>query len=216
MKTTEVLKTFKNIFEESKFEEAKEYLIKYEDAFEKNVFSYNRGVVDFNLSNFSYAKLHLERAVKNGFDSKEARKLLTDIDQNLSITRAQEAVTIQDNLIEKTEFLSIDIALIFSLVLLVGGTLSLKKIYGTSLKIACLFVTAIPLVWTLYYMTNFTSYIALEERELREGPSKLFEDTFTMPAGIKYVISKRYKNWGYVTYPEKYSGWLKLKLKEQI
>lgn len=216
MKTTEVLKTFQSKFEENKLEEAKEYLIKYENVFEKNVYSYNRGIIDFNLANYTVAKLYLERAIKSGLDSKEANKLLKDINQNLSITRAQESVTIKDHIIETTELISTDVSLILSASLLLVGIFSLKRIYGLSLKIMTTVLTALPLLWVVFYITNYKVFVALDERELREGPSKIFEDTFNMPSGIKYIISKRYNNWAYVTYPDKYSGWLILRSKEQI
>ncbi len=216
MKTTDVVKTFKNLFESNELDKAKEYLIDYQDAFEENVYSYNRGVIEFNLANFPESKLYLEKAIKSGLDSKAVKDLISQVDQNLGIKRAQESITITDHLIEKTELISIDITLIMSAALLLGGLISLKKIYGVSLKIMTLLLTTIPFAWSLYYMNYYSTFIATEDREMREGPSKIFEDTFNMPEGIKYIISKRYKNWGYVTYPSKYSGWLKIRSKEKI
>ena len=42
------------------------------------------------------------------------------------------------------------------------------------------------------------------------------EDSFELPAGVEYTISKHYKNWGYILYPAKYNGWLQLDEKERI
>lgn len=216
MKTTQLLNSFKKSYETENFLEAKNLLLSNKELFESNVFFFNLGIVEFRLENYAYSKLLLNRAQVNGLESEQSKEILKTINTNLSITRAQDPVTIKDHLISTTHFVGVDIIIIISSLLILVTLIKLKEIYGLTLKLLAIVFVSLPLVWSLNFKLRFEDFVSLTNKEVREGPSNIFTDSFNLPEGIKYTISKRYKDWVFITYPNKYSGWIKFSYEEKI
>jgi len=215
METIEALQTFKNYYKNENYQEALDFLGK-NNIFSTDIQLYNLGLLNFKTQNYSKAKLLLEKAKSNGFDSPEVNKLLADSNSSLGIVEAQRSDTFKDNLIHNTQRVNVDLLMVSSLIAILILVINLKRISALFLRITLLIVFILPLAWSVVYKLSYQSYIALEDRQVRAGPSEMFDDSFIMPSGIKYTVSKNYKSWGYITYPDKYSGWVILKSKEQI
>lgn len=215
METIAALETFKNYYKNENYQEALDFLRK-NNIFSNDIQLYNLGLLNFKTQNYSQAKLLLERAKNNGFDSPEVSKLLADSNSSLGIVEAQSANTLKDSLIYNTQRVNVDLLMVSSLIAVLILVINLKRISALFLRIALLIIFILPLAWSVVYKLSYNSYIALEDRQVRAGPSRMFDDSFVMPTGIKYIISKKYKNWGYITYPDKYSGWVILDTKEKI
>lgn len=215
MQTIEAIKTFEKLYTEKKYEDALEFL-KKNKIFEDNIQTFNLGLINFNLQNYSRSKLLLEKVKTLGFESEVTNDLIKKSDFSLGIAQAQRPETIKDHIISNTEAINVDVLLISSLIATLIVLIKIQKIYGIFLRISTLMIFLIPLSWSIVYKLNYKTYVSLEDKEIHSGPSQMFDDTFPLPEGIKYTISKTYKDWGYITYPDKYSGWIKIDNEERI
>lgn len=216
MKTMDALANFQQQFEKEQYQDALNTLNQNRTSLDASIYNYNVGLINFKLDNFSTTKLHIERAKKQGFDSAESRLLLNRCNESLGLTNVSKPDTIFDNMIFYTNSIGENTLIIISFFFLTLLILNLKKVYGFVPKLLCVLFLFIPLVFGLLSKFYFLDYVALGKRDIYPGPSKMFSDIFEMPDGMLYRISKKYKSWGFVIYPDKYRGWIIINNGEKI
>ena len=59
-----------------------------------------------------------------------------------------------------------------------------------------------------FYANNYSDAVVLTDKSLFEGPSNIFDQTGTLPAGLKVTISKERDGWLFIEFPDSYRGWV--------
>lgn len=196
---------FQSLIEQKEFSKAKNILLSDKEI-SKPLKAYNLGYIEYIQGNYVDARILLESAKSEGLYSVELIKALDEVKQKLQIVGIED----QSSAFEKAiiESLSYSEDLIFSLISVFG--LIAAVCFYFSRKIIAIIPLAISLVIISYYLIIYNQYqlsFAVNEANIHEGPSRIFEQTQRTLRGMRIVVDKVEGDWSHIKYPEQYSGW---------
>lgn len=204
------LKTLEKFYVDKKFDEGIDFLLDHKSDLKTSTFHYYFGSFEMKIGNLALGKYHLKLAVKNGFVQEDVFHNLNVAEQSLQLQKSESSLSIQDQAL----FTSLNVhtewyilfALALSLVVLVAywrEWLSKKRWVVLGILIACA-----PLLVKLSWLDSHRFAVALKEAEVREGPSKLYEISGKLPAGLTLIIGRVYNGQVYIKSPSEYEGWV--------
>lgn len=200
---------FKDLVKQKKWGDA-EALLESHDVFPELIQNYNLALVKTKLEKFAEARFTLEVARKQGFINKESNQLLDSITNSLGITRISSEYSLKDNLVLNLkpyyDSALVLIPVILSFLVVLGLIKKVKSILFIAVFLFCFSIGSI------YELSKGQMGIAMESIPVREGPSKMFEQTQEVPAGMKVIYHKsEIENWYQIEYPEYLKGWFQPK-----
>ena len=84
------------------------------------------------------------------------------------------------------------------------------KLYSSKTALAVLLILALlPLGFKGIALYGLKEAVVLKETKIYDGPSQIFSDIRTLPAGVKVLLSTENEGWLFIEYPRHLNGWLK-------
>lgn len=206
------LNSFKKLYLQKDYMEAKKWLQSNKDQFEQSVYHYNLGTIHYKLQEFPEARLYFELAMKEGLYTPSLFKNLQQTKNVLKIQEFEKPQTPLDYWYQGgSEVSLIPLACLFFMVsipVILGKYLKkISLLTGTILMI----LGALPLALKVFYFNQFQYMIPLTKQNIFEGPSKIFEVTSYPPPGAKLLVKKQEGDWLKVLSPTHGSGWIEKK-----
>lgn len=170
---------------------------------------------DYNLAYISYKKNDLveslyllEKSKFSGLLSEEVDQAIISVKKDLGIYSVEkESFNIVDDIYLNTATINFDLFLSLVGILLFSFIFfSFKQKLKTSLF---MLASTIVLGVFTYNINTLKTYINEAETIVYEGPSGIFDEKQIIPIGTKVILTKKFKQWSYIKYPEIYSGWVK-------
>jgi hypothetical protein len=203
-----VLLDFQSFFMAKEYDKAKEVLTKNKDQFDHGVYYHNMAMISYQKGDLAQTRLFLEKAKREGFDGLEINKKITEVKKELGITYLEEVENMHDFIYSQYHaypqaiWYSSGIALCLIIVLIFKKKMHL---YGVLLSA---FLITISILYKIYLSTT---YLVLWNQEvtLYQGPSSVFETTFTVPQGSLMILREHKEGWKKVVFPSNAEGWVK-------
>ncbi len=202
-----VIEKFKESYLSADWKSAQEILIKNKDLFDRGIFHYNLGTVLYKEGDFPAARFHFEKAKINGYFTSETNHNLFAVKEKLKTEVYEKPVNSEGRLYYELNAIPGDLYITMTLLCLIC-LFSLRKYVQKYFFLILFLLSFTPVVVKYYYQDRIQPAIALKELEVFEGPSEIFSQSNTVPAGIKVMIGKEKDSWYYIEYPLQYSGWI--------
>lgn len=198
--------TLHSYYSKSQYKEAIEFLKKNSDSINPEIYHYNVGVFYAKSNNWVSARLHFEKAGKEGFLGYELENNLKVTKQNLGINSIESSSSFQIS--EALYQAPTQLFVVITLIALITAFATMMKIKKTWLRVIIICFCFSPLAIKSIYLGQ-KSYIVTSDALVYDGPSKnIFEEIQNIPQGIKIRASKKKKDWFFIRYPESFSGWI--------
>jgi hypothetical protein len=203
----DALALFKESYLKNDFGKSLEILESHKSAIHEGLWHYNKSVIHAKLGQFPLARFHLIKAEKAGFETLELALNKRIIEENLKISNLEKSLGFTDTAIKTSLFSSQGLNLTLALLLLLVAVIlwikkSSKKIISTLMLVSYFFILF------NFWIRNWNLGITLNEEQLYEGPSVIFQTNSKLPPGILVVTLKK-DQWLKVIYPSRFSGWIK-------
>ncbi len=190
------------------WDQAKDVLIENKVKFQKGLFHYNLGTVLYKQEQFAAARYHFEKALLNGFYQNESIHNLFVVKKKIQAETYEKPVTYEGHFY--LSVLSYPTSFFVSLTLLfILATVLAKKHISRYVLVFLLFISLFPIGIKSYTDTFHHKAVTLSEISVYEGPSGIFSESSSLPAGIKVILGKQKDGWIYIKYPLQFSGWVK-------
>lgn len=193
------------------YAQARELVLKHKDEFALEIFHYNLGTLYLKEKQFPAARYHFEKALHLGLVDARLKKNLNTTIKGLSISTPE--LSFKDQFIETASSLSLGGLTSVSLTLLLIWALFsrfIAKRFGRALLILSFCFCLLPFAGR-FYLQNLHKGVVLEDTWLREGPSKIYEQSGKIPGGTRVILGSFSQNWALVVSPTYYSGWVPVK-----
>ncbi|MCO4753877.1 MAG: tetratricopeptide repeat protein [Bacteriovoracaceae bacterium] len=205
----DVQSKYKELFSESRHDEAVDLLKKSEALFDPAIYHYNLGVNYAKLENLPMARLHLEKSINLGFKTPESQKSLEHVKEVLGVEALETKSSLKDYSLDLALDTSLVTGINITLLLIFILLLKIRKIKKNWIKLLCLAISLGPFLSQAYLKKEYTSVMSVEKLDVLRGPSSIFEQTQELPPGMKFTISSSEGDWVYVVVPQSHSGWIK-------
>lgn len=198
----QVITTLENHIKNSEFDKAFKFL--KEQNFDRPIELFNEAFINFAKEDFVEAKYLLFQAKKSGLVTDELLMAMDQVNLSLGVSdyyTNYETFLLEYKMLPEEVFMTSFLG-IASLIFLCAGlrkwllsflfsvlTLSLAGFHFSTLDKKLLYTT--------------------EETQVLKGPSKIFETTAILPAGVRIIVTKQDSGWSYIDLPQEYKGWVK-------
>ena len=203
-----IIVEFQNLVEKESYDKALGLLLQNKQEFEPGVFYYNKGVLEARREDFVAARVSLEKSIKEGYLHKDLVKNLEMIKNNLGVDYLEQNNDFQTDFINTTLSFEIYTSLIISSLVLISLHLLFKNIKSLYTTPLILLISALPTVFHYYLKDNYEIVVISEETIMRKGPSKIFEEEDSLPAGMKLTVKKKLGDWTHIVSPSSHQGWI--------
>ncbi len=209
---TDSLKKLEQSFVEKNFEQARDTLLNIKSKIPEGLFHYNLGSIQAAEGKYPAARYNFEIAKKKDFTHPALYKNIKTVEARLSVKT--ESYTFKESFM--TGFLSLNAGVYLSaglvLSILIVFIINKLKVKSILLTICiCLFLQVPFLSKVIYFDKEYLDAINLKDIEVYQGPSKIYDVIDTLPAGRKFIVSKGNDGWFFITYPNRFSGWVERK-----
>lgn len=190
------------------WKKAESLILNHKDEFDAGVYYFNLGIIKLKQQDFVGARIALETAKKNAFESLVLDEALNETKEALS----SEAIESVDAW-EKVEISLIELPIQFyiSLTVVILITFLLIKKYLDSIvtKVFWILFAFIPLLFKLLFFPQMQTLVTTTDLPVYFGPSKVFEKVSELPPGIKIYTGKNVDSkWLQVLFPKNQQGWV--------
>jgi len=203
----DVLKTVESLYANKDFDGALKILKENQNTLPQGVWNYNMGTIYGKTGELALARYHFLQAEASGFSEAELLKNKALVENSLTTSRYEEAVSVNDYLIKNALFASEGLltTLAFICLLFSLGILSkTKKVKSALLLLIPVLVFACLNLW----INSWPKKIVIETQTIKEGPSAIFNNQGELPLGVMLITTKK-DGWLYIQYPSRFNGWIK-------
>ena len=204
-------KKYQELFANSQHEKAIELLKSSKGKFEPALYHYNLGVNYAKTNELPLARFHFEKSKDSGFYSLEVSKNLEQVKELLQVESVEANTSVRDHVYDFVLSSSIYSGANLSLALLLLLLFQMKKISRGWVRIILALAMIFPFAFQWSLKERYDQTIALTQKEVWRGPSKIFEQTQEIPAGMKFIVSENFNGWRYVVSPSSHQGWIQNK-----
>jgi hypothetical protein len=208
----ELLKSLETLYLEGKYEQAREQILKNKLEFSEGLFHYNLGTVLSKTGKVAAGRYHFEKAQKAGYVDTKNLNNLEYVKSQLQVNDLSTSDNFGDQAIESLMSIPVSLYLSMTLILFITFVLFIKyKIVSNNIVKILLFVIALsPIALNQLYLNKKSFAVSLQEVKLHEGPSKVYEEKGTVPAGAKFLLGRFDKGWVFIERPLQLSGWVRV------
>lgn len=208
---SELLK-FKELIDQTQYEQATKYLNKYKQNFDTGLYEYNQAYLSYKQDNFVAARLWIEKSLRSGNYSPRSLSALGEIKGALGVQYLEQAEGPSDYwhqaffLLPQGPLFSIFLSFILVWVVF---AFKVKNIYVTVMSFIFLVLISLAGVYT-----SVTKYQVLltKEHSYYNGPSTIFDVEGTLPPGLKLILTDDEENgWAQIIAPRTIEGWIEKK-----
>ena len=198
------------LYTQGDFVAARKLLVEKKETLSEGLFHYNLGTLYAKEGNWALGRFHLEKAFTKNFANRMLFNNLEAVKSELNVLELGERGSLSERSVDASLSLPPASWLSFTLVLLLLWLLSIKKqwIESSLWRGVCLLVTLVPLLYSQIYLERMRYAIVLEDTQIHEGPSNIYEDSGTLKAGSKIIVGKSNNGRYLILYPELLSGWI--------
>jgi len=195
---------FNELLEKKNYDLVIEHLEKLNTP--KELMFFHKAFISYDQGDLVGARILLEKAKLNGFYSPEVKQALEVVKRDLQINYIESDQSFIDKFVVESKSVSdlfYPTVSLFFLLLMIG-------LWAKKFKILSLLMLSISILSISFYgyLTFISLNISKDENIVRTGPSRIFEEAQKIPAGLRFVITKKYKDWSYVDFPKDYRGWI--------
>lgn len=210
VKTTEILDTAKTYYLNGDYEAAKGVILEGKEDLDSGLFHYNLGSIYLKMGKLGPARLHLEKAKKEGFSFPMLWKNLDYVKGQSQVFDPTKSKNFQEVFVGKTLDISMSGVVIFSLIVLVGLLFTLRKrvLNKVQFSILALLFGVLPISGKYLLENGYDFAIALKPTRVYEGPSKIYPDYGELPEGSRVIVGKYHDEWFYIFSPKDLAGWV--------
>lgn len=202
-----LFKSLESHIEKQEFDEAIGLLKANYEKFDSGVYHYNLASIYAQKQELVKSRIHYEEAMNNGYVSPELKASLRKVRESLDIVEAEKPENTLDYLhysVIETPIQMFVTVLLLTLILIIVG---MKKTSGAVKVILSLLIMLPGIIGYIYY--SKTEVVILQQDKIvRSGPSKIFEEVHVMPKGMKVLMGRSYSDFLEVVYPSTYKGWV--------
>ncbi len=206
----ELMKSLTELYAKKEYEKAESLLEQSAQVFDKGTYHYNLGTLKAKSGNFALARFHFEKAVKDGYRSEALLNNLAYVKSKIAVDDLSNSDDPMDRGLDFFSLLPLSIFIfssilvffLFSLIMKINRSFKIWKI-----AILVLFA-ALPIYFKLQFINQNPTAIVIQETQILEGPSSIFEAKGTLKSGAKIKIGKTNEKWAYVIAPQSLVGWV--------
>lgn len=167
---------------------------------------YNQAYISYKKGDLASAHYFLVQAKSEGLFSTEMDQAIMRVKNDLGISLVESNYSKVDTIHLFATGVKVDTyyALITFCIVL---AILIFKFINKYLSV----ITLIPIAacsFFIYTNGQVKSAINTEKSAVFRGPSRIFEQTSTLPIGVKFIYSKTNNDWKYIEYPEIFRGWV--------
>ena len=200
---------FQKLVEAEDYDKALAFLIQNQKEFDQGIFYYNKGTLDAKRGDLINARISFEKAKAQGFINKDLVKNLEMTKDTLGVGYLEKTYSIESDLITTVVDMSLYTPIIISSMLLISFFVFFREIKNIFLISIFFVISSLPLLGCYYVQENFEKVIVKEEAIVRVGPSKIFDESQIIPAGMMVILKKnKSKNWANIYLPKSHGGWV--------
>lgn len=211
-KADQILKNAEELYLNKEFDAATDLILESKDLLDPALFHFNLGSLYLKREKLGPARLHLEKAKKEGF----AYPMLW---KNLSYINGQPQIVDPSKSRDNLEVLSVtyketsmDVFLMGTLLVFALSLFCFRKsMYGLRTLAFTFILGALPLSFKFYLEKNQDFAVVLNSTRVFEGPSSIYTDLGEVSQGSRVIVSKLTDGWFYIVSPKEFQGWAKQK-----
>ena len=201
------MKTFEAAYAKEEYASALQVLQKNSASIPTGLYHYNVGTTEAALKHWAQARYHFILASRAGMNSDALTNNLKITESELNVGKLENPIGVRDHLFQGAMIAADGWLTTLSLLILVIGLWSMRKVRDLRTMLVTLALVLMPLGLNLW-IDSWTKSIVLEPHQIQEGPSAIFGTTGELPAGI-LLITKKQEGWDEIIYPARYQGWIK-------
>lgn len=179
------------------------------ELFPLGVYHYNLGTAYFKKEQFPLARYHLEKALGEGIVHSGVHKNLEATVQKLDIQSVQESSYFKDRALDQILRFPQDFSVTISLFLFLIVVI-LMHFDKIKRKVVIIFFALLlcPPAALWFVKAQYKRAVVMEQAYAYEGPSRSFEVSSDLPAGVIVIIKRQSEDWFYIDSPVHFSGWI--------
>ncbi|MBT3983015.1 MAG: SH3 domain-containing protein [Bacteriovoracaceae bacterium] len=211
--TNETLNKLQDLYLNQKFDDFINLLLKEKASFPLGQFHYNLGTAYLKIENIGAARFHLEKSIWAGYSKSGALKNINLVKTNVIGVQAESSQDFYDFFWRSSKEIPSEAYMTLSLMIILAGIVgvALKKIKKVPGVVLILAVACIPVLFSSIFVKKLNYAVSLVDAEIREGPSKIFEVSRPLPAGLKVLVEQPKDGWYYIKSPVDLAGWVRSK-----
>ena len=204
------MEELEKFYTQGKFEAARELLMARKDTLPEGLFHYNLGTLYAREGNLALGRYHLEKALSENFANKMLFNNLKTVKAELNVSDLGESENLSARMIDASLSLPPGIWLTFTLLLLLGLILAVRKkiVCGVVLPGIFFILAAIPLLYSQIYLNKMHHAVVLQDAEIYEGPSRIYSSAGVVRGGSKIIVGHSSNKQYLILYPQTLSGWI--------
>lgn len=198
-------------FENKKFDEAIELVLKNKNGMKKTVFHYNLGTLYANKGELAIARYHLEKSLGQASSIPIVKSNLKTVKSKLGLTSKVSSYEKLDQFGFLIKDISFDYYLIISLLIFLVFLYSLIKRVKIIVVVFMALLSFSILGTGIYSDRYLVNGIILGEGAVRTGPSSVYPAFMDIKKGQRVIIGKSFDGWLKVVMPRSSGGWINKK-----
>lgn len=209
---SELLKSLETHFVEGRYQKAIELLEGMKGELPVGQYHFNMGSLYAQLEQLGPARFHMEKALNSGYVNTAVYNNLEYIQSLLPVRDLATSTHFLDQLhswllsAPDGAFLSLSLFFLFLFVL----SFMLRFLAKPWLRWSLLALCLIPTGMNHLYLRDLNAVVSLKNVPVRVGPSKVYEQSYLLPAGAKILVGQDKEGWSLVRRPKELAGWVKL------
>lgn len=211
--TEELLKLAESHYQKSEYDNALNVLMENRQIIESpSLWHFNVGSIYLKKNELGLARYHLEKSTHSFDVGKLAKKNINVLVKNDRIIDITKSNNTYENFIAQSLNLGVwDFGLMTILLVLANLIFFRLKRFRVMFLIVGLFISFTPLGYHHYIKRNLNIGIVIKDTPLREGPSKIYKENTTIPAGSKVIYGMTKNGWFLINKPSVINGWVEAK-----
>lgn len=155
-------------------------------------------------------RYHLEKAKHLGYQGVDLNNNLAAVKQRLNLNDLASSQSFSDQLTYYSCQVPSELYWSLSLLIMIIALVVMMKnqFKKFTLPAAIIILALLPFAYERTVVKDTHFAVAIEEGSVLEGPSKIFTDKVTLPAGAQVIVGKSVDNWVFIEAPLVYSGWV--------
>lgn len=180
------------------------------ESFSQGQLYYNLGTLNLKKGDMAAGRYYLELAKKFNFNSSMVAHNLSVAKKTLEV----KEIGLEENFFDRGVNLALETPgttylTITLLLTLVSLLLWRRRFIRKKLIVLVLFLlSAFPICFYQFYLSNIKFAVSLDVNEIYEGPSGIFSKIGSVRPGEKILIGEEINDWVYISYPKSLNGWV--------
>ena len=206
---SELSKSLEKLYESKQYALFVEQLTEAKEAFSTKVYHYNLGTAYLKMGRPAMSRFHLEKALQEGSLSPGVYKNLGTAVGQLGVESAEKSHYFKDNAVNYVLGSPLELSLTLTLAFAVFwlALFRFKKINKIVFAIGAV-CALLPFSLSFLTQQSYQRAILLEPAFSYEGPSRSFEESSEIPAGVSLVVGRGDGDWLYIEAPTHFAGWV--------